>query len=237
MSYETRLRNTGQQPGASGTSTSNSAGLAGTGATHILSSFTAQFPNALYIKPGSSVTIHITGSNLFINATTSTGAGGGIGYFAMLAQQAKLYGNDSAARIDAGTPTWRLLYNNATQQYGIWQFLTPGDYGSNPYLRIMWGVDSGMSVARSCHWLVDQWGWSPFIANSSVYIDSFGGVNTVSVALSAGYSSGNLQMITVPLATVVSFGLNVLQRIRISGSGGFVGNMELFTTNLEYTKA
>ena len=236
MSLETRLRSTGQQVGGGGGS-ADSAGLAGNANFYLLTSGNGALANALVLTPGSSVTHHISGTGYYFNAITNGISTSGTGSFELFAQQAKLYANTSSARIDAGTPLWRLLYKNDTQQYGIWQFLTPSDYGSNPYLRIMWGVDSGMSVARSCHWLVDQWGWAPFINNSSYYIDTYGAANVVSVALSAGHSAGNLQMITVPLAVVVSFGLNVLQRIRISGSGGFVGNMELLTTHLEYTKA
>lgn len=55
---------------------SNSAGLATNAATYILSSLNANLANAFIIQPGSSVTTHITGSNLYINATTSASAGG-----------------------------------------------------------------------------------------------------------------------------------------------------------------
>ena len=287
MSLETRLRNTGQQGGGGGGS-SDSAGLAGTGATYILSSLAVQFPNALYIRPGSSVTTHITGSNLFINAVTSasvnsgglagtggfyvvttaqallqnsrqllagssvivrtdatnvyidaltnSGAGGGTGYFSMLPQQAKLYSNTSSARIDAGTPIWRLIYSQATQQYGIWQFLIPPDYSSNPYVRVLWGVDSGMAVVRSTTWTIEQWGWSPFLANSSMYVDTYGAPNTFTMGISAGYSSGTLQMLTIPIANAVSLGLYNLIRIRISNTGNWAGNVEYVGGNFEYTR-
>lgn len=52
----------------------SSSGLAGKDAVYVLSSFDAEYTNAMYIKPGSSVTTHITGSNLYINATTGGGA-------------------------------------------------------------------------------------------------------------------------------------------------------------------
>jgi len=53
----------------------SSSGLAGKDAVYVLSSFNAEYTNAVYIRPGSSVTTHITGSNMFINAVTSTFAG------------------------------------------------------------------------------------------------------------------------------------------------------------------
>ena len=237
MSLETRLRNTGQQPGGGGSS--NSAGLAGKDAVYVLSSFNAEYTNAVYIKPGSSVTTHITGSNLFINAVTSAAAGNtaGLGFFPMLPQQAKLYANTSSARIDAGTPIWRLIYKQDTQQYGIWQFLIPIDYSSNPYVRILWGVDSGMAVGKTTTWIIEQWGWSPFLANSSMYVDTYGGANSVTMGISAGYSSGTLQMLTIPIANAVSIGLYNLIKVRISNSGNWVGNVEYVGGNFEYTRA
>ena len=238
MSLETRLRNTGQQPGGGGGS-ADSAGLAGTGATYVLSSLAVGFPNALYIRPGSSVTTHITGSNLFLNAITNASIANtaGLGSFALLPQQAKLYSNDSSARIDAGTPIWRLIYKQDTQQYGIWQFLIPVDYSSNPYVRILWGVDSGMAVVRSTTWTVQQWGQSPFLANSSMYVDTYGAANNVTMGISAGYSSGTLQMLTIPIANAVSIGLYNLIKVRISNSGNWVGNVEYIGGNFEYTRA
>ena len=119
----------------------SSSGLAGKDAVYVLSSFNAEYTNAVYIRPGSSVTTHITGSNLFINATTSAGGAAGDNAFQLLPQQAKLYANDSAARIDAGTAWWRLLFSSTTQQYGVWQFMVPPDYGSNPYVRLAWAAN------------------------------------------------------------------------------------------------
>ena len=194
-----------------------------TNAFYVVQSANPTLTNEFVLVAGSSIIVRTDATSIYVDAITN---GLGAGSFSILPQQAKLYANDSSARIDAGTSVWRLLYSATTQQYGIWQFSMPPDYGTSPYIRIMWGVDSGLSVARSVSWIVEQWGWSPFIANSSIYIDTYGGANTVAVALSAGHSSGNLQMLTIPLTTTVSLAVNNLIRLRISGSGGFVGNAE-----------
>lgn len=158
------------------------------------------------------------------------------GYWMLQVQGVKLYPSNSAARIDAGTAVWRLLFSSTTQQYGVWQFLMPNDYNSNPTMRISWGVDSGMSVARSVTWLVDQWSYTPFLANTSIYVDTYGGANSFALALSAGYSSGTVQFMTIPLATVVSMGANNLTKLRISVTGGYVGNAELYGAMLDYQR-
>lgn len=291
MSIQTRLRETSDVGGGGGGST-DSAGLAGTGATYILSSLAVEFPDALYIKPGSSVTTHITGSNLFINATTSTFAGssglagkdavyvlssynseytnavyirpgssvtthitgsnlfinattsagassGGRGFVQLLPQQAKLYPSNSAARIDAGTAWWRLLFSSTTQQYGIWQFIVPYDYSSNPYIRLAWAVGSTFAVVTSNTWTVEQFGIShdiTILPASYLYLDTFGGANSITIGLSAGYSSGTVQFSTIPLATVVSLDAGNLTKFRISNTGQSVGDRILAGATFEYSR-
>lgn len=218
-------------------SLASSSGLATNAAVYILSSINANLANALIIQPGSSVTSHITGSNIYINAITSGGASTTPGTYQIQPQQAKLYASNSAARIDAGTPFFRLLFSAVTQQYGLWQFIVPADYSSNPYVRVFYGADSSISVARSISWIIDQWGIAANQGRAGgYYIDTFGGTNTVSIALSAGYSSGSIQVLTVPLATTVSFSASRLINLRISASGGVMGNSEMIGGSLEYTK-
>ena len=215
-----------------------SSGLAGKDAVYILSSYNAEYTNALYIRAGSSITTHITGSNLFINALTSAGAGGGQNFFQLLPQQAKLYSSTSAARIDGGTAWWRLLFSNITQQFGLWMFITPPDYGSNPFIRIAWSSDSSITNATSTTWTVEQWGIADNQDRASgIYADTFGGVNSFSVAISGGYSSGTVMISTIPLVTVVSLGATRLTKIRISNTGAAVGNKELSGSTFEYTRA
>lgn len=191
------------------------------------------------LKAGSSVSIASDGTNIYITAITNAGASSsGRGYLQMLPQQAKLYSNTSAARIDAGTPTWRLLFSPTTQQYGQWQFICPPDYSSNPYVRIIWSSDSSLAVAKTVTWLVDQWGMADGQSGANgIYTDTYGGANTFSVALSAGYSSGTIMINTIPLATTVSFGASRLIDIRLSSSAGIVtGNQEMVGMTLEYTR-
>lgn len=197
-------------PQGTGSGSSNSAGLAGTGIFYLVTSGNSTLPNA----------------SVYSSAL--------IGYRDLQPQSAKLYPNSSAASIDAGTALWRLLYSATTQQYGIWQWVLNRDYSANPFVRILWGMDSGLSVVKSASWIIDQWGWFPGL-NSSAYVDTFGAVNTTTVALSAGYSSGTVQTLTVPLANVVSMNIGNLIRLRISGSGS-IGNMELFGATFEYTR-
>ena len=213
-----------------------SGGLAGTGMFYLMSTAQTSFPNSRQVLAGSSVVVRTDATNFYIDAITSLAAGSPANPapIQLLPQQAKLYASNSAARIDAGTALWRLIYSPTTQQYGIWQFRVPNDYSSSPSIRILWGGLSGISVAQSITWTVQQWGWSPLVGNSSIYIDSFGAANSVSVALSAGYSSGTLQSMTIPLASVVSLGAGNLNRIRITSTGAYVGNSELYGTTFDY---
>ena len=210
-------------------------GLAGTGGYYIVGSAQPLLPGSRILTSGSSTTVRTDATAIYVDAITG-GSGVVAKGFSLDPQAAKLYSSTSAARIDAGTAIWRLLYSALTQQFGIWQFHAPADFGTNPHLKILWGMDSGIAVARSCSWIVDQWGWNPSIANSSMYIDTYGGTNTVSIALSAAYSAGNIQALTVPLATIVSLQAGNLIRIRVSGSGS-PGNMELVGNLFSYTEA
>lgn len=190
--------------------TSSSAGLAGTGLYYLMTSGNTGWPN-----------VQVYSSAL-------------IGYRDLPVQAAKLYASTSAARIDAGTSLWRLLYSATTQQFSIWQFILPRDFSGSPFVRIIHGNDSSLAVAKSVSWIIDQWGFLP--GNTlSAYTDTFGGTNITTVALSAGYSAGLIQTMTVPLATVVSMNVGNLIRLRVSGSGAG-GNTELFGLNLEYAR-
>ena len=218
----------------------SSSGLAGKDAVYVLSSFNAEYTNAVYLRPGSSVTTHITGSTLFINATTSAGASsGGRGFIQLLPQQAKLYPSNSGARIDAGTAWWRLLFSSTTQQYGVWQFITPYDYSSNPYVRLAWAVGSSFSVVTSNTWTVEQFGIPhnlEILPAHYLYLDTFGTANSVTLGLSAGYSSGTVYITTIPLAEIVSLGAGNLTHFRISGTGQAVGDRILAGATFEYSR-
>lgn len=218
-----------------------SAGLAGKDAVYVLSTFNAEYTNAVYIRPGSSVTTHITGSTLFINATTGGGSSSGNNSVQLLPQQAKLYASNSAARIDAGTAWWRLLFSSTTQQYGVWQLMIPGDYGSNPFIRLAWALGSTITVVKSCTWTAEQFAIPhdlQLVTQASyLYQDTFAGANSVTIGLSAGYSSGTVQMTTIPLATITSFGAGNLTHIRISNTGDFVGDLVLAGCTLDYTRS
>ena len=225
-------------PPSGGGGSSTSAGLAGTGHYYLGTTANALFPNWLVVQPGSSATHHITGSNYYINAITNAGGAattniGTGGFLQLPVQSAKLYANNSSARIDAGTPFWRLLYSATTQQYGIWQFTLPYDYSGSPAMQLIFSNASSLSVARSIQWLVDQWGMTN--SQNSIYIDTFAGANSTTIALSAGYSAGLIQIITVPLATLNSFNAGNLIRLRVSASAGAVtGNQELVGLGLFY---
>jgi len=201
----------------------SSGGLAGTGNTYIFSSLVAGYPNALYIKPGSSVTVHITGSNMFVNALTN---GFGKNFMPLLPQQSKMYPSTSAARVDAATAWWRLLYSQLTQQYGVWQFICPPDYGSNPYIRLSYCLCSTLAAAKTTIWGVSQWGIPDSLTitpTAYLYLDTFGTINTMGIALSAGYSSGTIQMMTIPLVNAISLAAGNLIRIRITNTGLLAG--------------
>ena len=207
---------------------------------YMLATANAGVKNQYVIQAGSSVTFNFTGTNLFISATTSAGASsGGRGFHNLLPQQAKLYPSNSAARIDAGTAWWRLLFSATTQQYGVWQFIVPPDYNSTPYVRIAWAMASSITAVQSCSWTVEQFGIPHNLAFTTppyLYLDTFGAANTVTVGLSAGYSSGTVYLMTIPLANIVSLGAGNLSHIRISNTGNFVGDLILAGANFEYTR-
>ena len=201
-------------PAGGGTGSANSAGLAGTGIFYFVQSGNATLPNAVAVASMQQAYIHLH------------------------PQQAKLYASTSAARIDAGTPTFRLLFSKTTSQYAQYSFIMPMDYGSAPLIRLLFGADSTAATAQSGFWKIDTWGVSPNNQFLGAYQDTFGGINTGSVNLANPWTSGNIVMLTIPLVTVISFGATNLIRIRINGSGGggFAGNLELFDATFEYMK-
>lgn len=206
-----------------------------TGAFYIVQSINATLTNEFILAAGSSTTVRTDGQTVYIDATTNsatTNVGTG-GFIQFPVQSAKLYSNTSSARIDAGTPVWRLLYSALTQQYGMWQFNLPFDYSGAPAMQLTFSSDSSLSVARSISWIVDQWGYGN--SQSSIYIDSFAGANSTNIALSAGYSAGLVHILTVPLAITNSFAAGNLIKLRVSSSAGAVtGNQELIGLGLFY---
>lgn len=284
MSIETRLRNTGQQGGAGGSSSSSglmgtgnflvtwsadplianeriltaganitlttdattitvaattgaagaSGGLASTGAFFVTYLADGTLSAERVLTAGSSVIVRTDGTNIYVDAITS----GGFNFCQLLPQQAKLYASTSAARIDAGTAWWRLLFSATTQQYGVWQFVCPPDYGSNPYIRLQWAGGSTIAVVRSTTWTVDQWSISHDQATTPYfYQDTFGGANSVTIGLSAGYTSGVIQNITVPLVTTVSLAAGRITHLRLTGTGNFAGDAIMGGMTFEYTRA
>ena len=215
----------------------SSAGLAGTGSFYAVWSSDPLLSNEKVITAGSSVTLHTDGAAIYINATTGGGASntniGTGGFINLPVQSAKLYSSTSAARIDAGTAFWRLLFSPTTQQYGIWQFVLPFDYSGSPACQIVFASGSSLAVAKSVNWIVDQWGLGN--SQNSIYIDTFGGTNNTTIALSAGYSAGLVHILTVPLANTNSFAAGNIIRLRVSSSAGNVtGNQELVGLGLYY---
>lgn len=77
MTIETRVRSTGNQGGGGGGGSSNSGGLAGTGLYYLLTSANSAFPNSLVAVQGSNVSFAVSGTNLTINATTSSASNSG----------------------------------------------------------------------------------------------------------------------------------------------------------------
>lgn len=223
-------------PGGGGSS--NSAGLAGTGIFAVSWSGDTTLSNEKILTAGSSVIVRTDATSIYIDAVTGGGVAtntniGTGGFLQLPVQAAKLYSNTSAARIDAGTATWRLLYSANTQQYGIWQFTLPYDYSGSPALQLIFSSDSSLAVAKSVNWIVDQWGYGN--SQSSIYVDTYAGANNTTIALSAGYSAGLVQILTVPLATTNSFAAGNLIKLRVSSSaGGVTGNQELVGLSLFY---
>lgn len=221
-----------------GTASATSGGLAGTGGFYVTFSADGTLSADKVLTAGSNVTITTDGTTITISASTGAVASTDLNFVQLLPQQAKLYSSTSAARIDAGTPWWRLMFSPTTQQYGTWQFLVPPDYGSNPYMRLAWAGGSQIGVVSSATWTVQQWGIGHNISELAYLdLDTFGGANSVTIGLSAGYSSGVVYLTTIPLATVVSLGAGNLTQIRITGTGNYVGERVLSGASFEYTRA
>lgn len=223
-------------PPQTGGGSSNSAGLAGTGIFAVTYIADPTLPNERILTAGSSVVVRTDATAIYIDALTSASVSTNIGtggFLQLQAQAAKLYPNTSAARIDAGTPTWRLLFSPTTQQYGVWQFVLPNDYSGSPAVQLIFSSDSSLSVAKSVNWVVDQWGYGN--SQSSIYVDTYAGANSTTIALSAGYSAGLIQILTVPLANTNSLNAGNLIKLRVSSSAGNVtGNQELVGLGLFY---
>lgn len=224
-------------PPQSAGGSSTSAGLMGTGNFLVSWSSDPLLTNEKILTAGSSITVRTDAGAIYIDAITNAAASntniGTGGFLQLPIYSAKLYSSTSAARIDAGTATWRLLFSSTTQQYGIWQFVLPFDYSGSPACQLIFSSASSLSVAKSVSWVVDQWGLGN--SQNSIYIDTFGGTNTTTVALSAGYSAGLVQILTVPLANTNSLAAGNLIKLRVSSSAGNVtGNQELVGLSLFY---
>ena len=221
-----------------GSAAATSAGLAGTGGFYVTWAADGTLSADKVLTAGSNCTITTAGGTITISVTTGAIASTNYNFMPLLPQQAKLYPSNSAARIDAGTAWWRLLFSSTTQQFAVYQFIVPPDFGSNPYLRLAWAGGSSIGVVRSTSWVIDQWAISPNLPPTPLfYMDTFGGTNTVTIGLSAGYTSGIIQYVTIPLLTTVSLNAGYLTQIRISGTGNFVGDAMIGGLSFEYSRA
>lgn len=244
-----------------------SAGLAGTGVFYLGTSANSTWPNWFVLTAGSSITTFTSGSNFVINATTGGGASSSAGlagtgafylvtsgnstlpnavtyasaatgFFYLAPQAAQLYPSNSAARIDAGSGIWRLLYSATTAQAGKWQWVMPQDYSGSPKLRVLFSSDSGLGATKTVIWYADAWGRNPSTASSFLYNDTWGTVNTVTLTLPNTYVAGQMTSTIISLANVVSWQAGNFVRLRLTQSGGtVVGNTELLAAMLEYTRA
>ena len=158
-------------------------------------------------------------------------------------QQAKLYSNTSSARIDAGTPVWRLLYSATTTQYGMWQFVWPHDYGTNPRARLVYSATSAQNASRTMIWGVNFWAVTPSLGGTTggdqvnIASESYAATNEVTVTELAGISAGWLLTTTINLTNLdsVSSGDLVMMRVH-EGTGTIVGDRALYGVTLEYIK-
>lgn len=78
------------------------------------------------------------------------GGGGGITNLTLPVQSAKLTGSfvlegdaTQGAGIDAGDGNWRLLFDDTVDEAGVWQFVMPDNYASDPVLDIHFSMTSG----------------------------------------------------------------------------------------------
>jgi len=220
-----------------GSASSNSGGLMGTGGLFVTWSSDTLASNEKILTAGNNITLTTSATAITIAASTGSGSSGS-NSLQLVPQQAKLYPSNSAAMIDAGTAWWRLLFSSTTQQYGVWQFICPLDYGSNPHLSLSWAGGSTVAVVLSSTWVAQQWSIGHNQAvNPYLYTDTFAAANNVTIGLSAGYTSGVIQNLTIPLANITSLAAGNLTQIRISVTGNFVGNNVLAGLYFGYTRA
>ncbi len=160
----------------------------------------------------------------------------------MLVQNAKLPASNPA-RIDAGDQNWRLLFDPATSQSAIWQFVMPQDFASVIAfsVRLLFTMASTQSGTNAVI-------WRTYIMaitagdNEDINSNGFDSANSGTATLTNNLTAGYVQSISITQTNKDSLsGGDIVQfkidRDAAAGGDTATGDAELVGILLEYTSS
>ncbi len=166
------------------------------------------------------------------------GGGGGTGFIELPVQSAKLTGGfiTSGARIDAGDGNWRLLFDTASTESGLWQFRMPSTYSSAPIAKLQYSMVSATS--GKVDWEVDV---QAVADGEAVITASFDTTNEVSGGTTVPGTAGLLDSISIALSNDDSVAAGELVYIRVNrdhddADDTATGDAELVGLTIEWTE-
>ena len=130
------------------------------------------------------------------NCEADGGGGGGSGFVILDPQTAKITGTfilDGTMQIDAGEGSWRLLADDSTTEYAMWQFHVPSTYSSDPVFDV---TVKAVAVSGSFDIEMDVMCAS---AGESIVTASFDTVNEVGIGSVPNGTRGSTTTISIPL--------------------------------------
>lgn len=154
-------------------------------------------------------------------------------------QAAKLFGSfiTTPARIDGGSPAWKLLFDASTKQSAIFQFRLPANYVSSPIMKFMFS----MASATTGKVVLDTEVYA-ITSGDSQDIDSasFDTSNQDGAGVTVPATAGHVGTISFNLTNFDSGAAGDLILLRINrlvsdSNDTATGDLELLTASLEYT--
>ncbi len=152
-------------------------------------------------------------------------------------QSAKIGGAfiTAGAGIDGGSGPWKLLFDASVTESGLWQFKMPGDYASNPVLKLQYAMASAtvgkVDLEVDCMAVAD---------GEDIDSASFDSINEISGGTTVPGTAGFLDTISIPLTNNDSVAANELFFVRAhrdhdDADDTATGDLELVSATLEYT--
>lgn len=157
-------------------------------------------------------------------------------------QNAKLP-TSNPARIDAGDQNWRLLFDPATSQSGIWQFVMPQDYASviGCSIRLLFTMNTTQSGTNAVIWRTYLMADTPGDAED-INSSGFGSANSGTSTLLNNQTAGYVRSILIAQTNDDSLSAGDIVQLKIdrdaaNGSDTATGDAELVGILLEYTSS